>query len=143
MRHSVAALALIARSRDAEPEGLLLWNRVLWLGAAAALGAFTYWKFKFVYALEGRKSSRPSSSAAESVPALARKPDVHPVFSTQDQARALAHDEFTHRLLVNLIAHPHVGSRDDREFVFHLGELVVFATVQRIEDSSRRRGCRR
>ncbi len=39
-------------------EGVLLWNRVLWMAVAGALLAFTYVRFKFAYALDVRRSKR-------------------------------------------------------------------------------------
>ncbi len=44
-------------------EGALLWNRALWVGVAAALLGFTYVKFKFVYALEGRRARKKAVEA--------------------------------------------------------------------------------
>ncbi len=68
-------------------EGALLWNRVLWMAAAAAILAFTYVRFKFVFALEGRRAPQKevpeSETAALSVPAVTR------VFSTRAFTRAL------------------------------------------------------
>ncbi|SPE24277.1 Putative membrane protein (fragment) [Candidatus Sulfopaludibacter sp. SbA3] len=38
-------------------EGLLLWNRVLWLGVGAALVAFTWWKFRLALRGAGSKAA--------------------------------------------------------------------------------------
>jgi ABC-2 type transport system permease protein len=72
-------------------EGPLLWNRLLWIGVATILLAFTYAKFKFVYALEGRRA-KAAKEVAVSVLAFApvaapqggasANPDVTPGFST-------------------------------------------------------------
>jgi len=45
-------------------EGYLLWNRVLWLGVAAAVAAFTVWKFRFGTVERVKKKSVPKSGDA-------------------------------------------------------------------------------
>ncbi|HMD69825.1 MAG TPA: M1 family aminopeptidase [Bryobacteraceae bacterium] len=59
-------------------EGLLLWNRVLWLGVAAAVAAFTWWKFRMQHstARGGRRKARP---AAESARGLRARPSLGPL----------------------------------------------------------------
>ena len=43
-------------------EGLLLWNRVLWLGVAAAVGVFTWWKFRMQHSTaRQRRTARPAA----------------------------------------------------------------------------------
>jgi ABC-2 type transport system permease protein len=83
-------------------EGALLWNRLLWIGVAVALLAFTYFRFKFVYAIEGRRASAPRGLAhavatadAEVSPGtivdtIRATPYVTPQFSTALSIRALA-----------------------------------------------------
>jgi len=45
-------------------DGLLLWNRVLWLAVAAAVAAFTWWRFRMQHpAPRQRRASRPESGA--------------------------------------------------------------------------------
>ena len=39
-------------------EGILLWNRLLWLGVAAAIGALCFWRFSFAEAAGARPSKR-------------------------------------------------------------------------------------
>ena len=59
-------------------EGLLLWNRVLWLGVAAAVAVFAWWKFRMQYstARGGRRRARP---AAESADGLRAGPSMSPL----------------------------------------------------------------
>jgi hypothetical protein len=48
-------------------EGLLLWNRVLWLGVAAAVAAFTWWRFRMCHATvreRRRRRAKPVPGAA-------------------------------------------------------------------------------
>ena len=69
--------------------GALLWNRLLWGGLAAALATFTYVRFKFVYALEGRKQK--DAPAEEETPSIALPaPSVEPLFSTVGNVKAFA-----------------------------------------------------
>jgi ABC-2 type transport system permease protein len=71
-------------------EGALLWNRLLWAGVAAALMVFTYFKFQFVYALEGRKASRKKAPAGvEPAAAITHTPQVSRTFSTGAYLRAM------------------------------------------------------
>lgn len=61
--------------------GVLLWNRILWLGIGAAILAFTYFRFSFTYA--SRKSARRilSEPAPEKAVTSEALPTVHPIFS--------------------------------------------------------------
>ena len=75
-------------------EGVLLWNRLLWAGAAGALLVFTYFRFQFVYALEGRRPSRTrdDSRVLRTSPETRLSPRVPPVaraFSTGAHLRAM------------------------------------------------------
>jgi ABC-2 type transport system permease protein len=69
-------------------EGALLWNRLLWVGLAVALLAFTFYRFKFVYALEGRRAKIATVSEAIE-PVAAAAPHVTPEFSGSLSFRAL------------------------------------------------------
>jgi len=76
-------------------EGALLWNRLLWIGFAVALLAFTYFKFKFVYALEGgrvKAAKQAAIPAADFAPATfsSAAPPARPEFSSALSTRALA-----------------------------------------------------
>jgi ABC-2 type transport system permease protein len=71
-------------------EGALLWNRLLWTGVAAALMVFTWLKFQFVYALEGRRAPRKKVRAeAEPEAVIAQAPQVARTFSTGANLRAM------------------------------------------------------
>jgi ABC-type transport system involved in multi-copper enzyme maturation permease subunit len=63
--------------------GIMLWNRLLWLGVGAAFLALTYAKFSFSYAALGGKQRKQIAAEEEispvSTPAL---PVVHPEFSS-------------------------------------------------------------
>jgi hypothetical protein len=76
-------------SRTVGLVGAVLWNRLLWGGLAAALMAFTYARFKFVYALEGRKQKK-EEQAEEPDFAAAVIPSVKPIFSTRGNVKAFA-----------------------------------------------------
>ncbi len=54
-------------------EGIVLWNRLLWLGVALAVFAFVYWRFRFSHvAREPRwKKSRRATATAAPSPAVA------------------------------------------------------------------------
>jgi len=47
-------------------EGLLLWNRVLWLGVAAAVAVFAWWKFRMQHAAPRQpgRAARPEADTA-------------------------------------------------------------------------------
>ena len=74
-------------SRLVSFEGALLWNRLLWMGVAAAIMAFAYVRFKFVFALEGRRAPQKEMAASEVV--ALRIPTVTREFSTAAFTRAL------------------------------------------------------
>jgi ABC-type transport system involved in multi-copper enzyme maturation permease subunit len=63
--------------------GILLWNRLLWLGVGAALFAVTYARFSFSYAARGGKKlkSMAGEEGIGPVPTQAL-PITHPEFST-------------------------------------------------------------
>lgn len=69
--------------------GVLLWNRLLWLGIGVAILAFTYFRFSFTYS--SRKSARGilSEPAQETAVSTAALPAVHPTFSFGDSIREL------------------------------------------------------
>jgi hypothetical protein len=64
-------------------EGLLLWNRVLWLGVAAAIAVFTWWRFRMQYAA-GRAGRRPAEPAADVLAADAMRERVEMPRCTRD-----------------------------------------------------------
>lgn len=60
--------------------GILLWNRVLWLGLGALVMGFTYWRFRLAYPLRTGKA-KLASVIEESGPTSQLLPIAHPVFS--------------------------------------------------------------
>jgi ABC-2 type transport system permease protein len=69
--------------------GMLLWNRVFWLGIGAAVLAITYAKFGFTYAARSGKPRKAAESSDEEivlVPAQAL-PISHPEFSAGNSFR--------------------------------------------------------
>src|SRR5215472_8084683 len=56
-------------------DGLLLWNRLLWLGVALVIFAFAYWRFDFTEKRSRRKLGE-AESFAFSVPGATRMPPV-------------------------------------------------------------------
>jgi len=62
-------------------EGVLLWNRLLWVGVGAALLAFCYARFRFAYATSGGRAPRAGErdDAAPLAHARARRVDTPPV----------------------------------------------------------------
>lgn len=63
--------------------GILLWNRLLWLGVGAALLALTYAKFSFSYAARGGKKLKQIAGEEEISPVPTQTlPVVHPQFSS-------------------------------------------------------------
>jgi len=78
--------------------GVMLWNRLLWLGVGAALLALTYMKFSFSYAALGGKWSKPMAKEEEISPVVAQAPPiVHSEFSTVGslgQFLSLVHIQF-------------------------------------------------
>lgn len=69
--------------------GVLLWNRVLWLGIGAAILLATYMRFSFTHAAS--KSARKPLRESASEPAVTATPllNVHPTFSLGDSFREL------------------------------------------------------
>jgi len=69
--------------------GILLWNRLLWLGVGGIVLAFTYARFTLSYASQ-RGKARADTEAEEAVfvPAAQLLPVTHPVFSS---AASLGH----------------------------------------------------
>ena len=63
-------------------EGVLLWNRLLWMAVAAAIFAFTFVRFKFVYAIESRRATAAKEAVTEAAPSIP-VPAVIPSFSTR------------------------------------------------------------
>jgi ABC-2 type transport system permease protein len=72
-------------------EGALLWNRLIWMAVSGALLAFTYVKFKFVYAIEGRRARVKDIAVTELDVAAAplRAPAAAREFSAGASLRAL------------------------------------------------------
>lgn len=69
--------------------GILLWNRIFWLGVGAAVLAITYFKFAFSYAARGGKPRKPINGAEEEITlALAQAlPISHLEFSSGNSFR--------------------------------------------------------
>jgi hypothetical protein len=69
--------------------GVLLWNRILWLGIGAAILAFTYVRFSFTYT--SGKSARRMLREPGHEPFVAAEalPAVHPTFSLGHSIREL------------------------------------------------------
>jgi len=63
--------------------GILVANRALWIGIAAAVFAFTYSRFSFSYAAPGGKQQRQLTLQPDEaiLPALGKLPVAHPTFS--------------------------------------------------------------
>src|SRR5579863_7758674 len=62
--------------------GILVWNRLLWLGLGAAVLGLTYARFSLSYALRSGKRGKPIAAEEQIAPVAARAlPAVHPVFS--------------------------------------------------------------
>ncbi len=71
-------------------EGLLLWNRLIWLSVGGLIMAFTYWRFSF-----SEKSKKGSTAKAEATPpVLAAMPQVTFGSATFAQFRSLTAFEF-------------------------------------------------
>lgn len=63
--------------------GIMLWNRVLWLGIGAAFLALTYARFSFSYASVGSKRRKQLAAEEEVAPVPAQAlPIAHPTFSS-------------------------------------------------------------
>ena len=68
--------------------GIMLWNRLLWLGVGAALLVFTYAKFSFSYTALGGKRRKPVAAEEEIITVLAQAPPIaHPEFSSRGSLR--------------------------------------------------------
>lgn len=64
--------------------GILVINRVLWLGVGALALLLTYFKFSFAYGTRGGKQSKPLAGEEEIAPVITQAlPVSHPVFSVQ------------------------------------------------------------
>jgi hypothetical protein len=70
-------------------EGVLLWNRLLWAGAAGALMVFTYFKFQLVYALEGRHAPRKKAAVEPAAAFIDKTLPAARTFSTGANLRAM------------------------------------------------------
>jgi hypothetical protein len=71
--------------------GVMLWNRVLWLGVGLLILGFTYVRFSFSYAGAKTKSKVQPEPAAD-IPVMAARalPVSHPTFSRGESFRQLA-----------------------------------------------------
>jgi len=68
--------------------GVMLWNRLLWLGVGAAFLAFTYSRFSFSYASMGGKRRIQIAAEEEIAPVPAQAlPVAHPTFSSGESLR--------------------------------------------------------
>ncbi len=79
------------RNSDIVPfTGVLLWNRLLWLGLAALILGFTYASFSFRYPTgKARRKAQPEV-LEDVVPAMQRTlPVTHPTFTVADSFREL------------------------------------------------------
>jgi ABC-2 type transport system permease protein len=63
--------------------GVLLWNRILWLGIGAAILVLTYARFSFTYTA-GRKTRKPLSDLDQEASVVQQIPPVHPTFTGSD-----------------------------------------------------------
>jgi ABC-2 type transport system permease protein len=62
--------------------GILLMNRVLWLGLGFGFLAFTYWKFQFAHPVQRVRKRKGAEDVEETAPFFAKAPAmVNPVFS--------------------------------------------------------------
>ena len=79
--------------------GILVINRVLWLGVGALVMLLTYFKFSFAYGARGGKPSKALTGEEEIAPAPTHAlPVSHPVFSAQSslwQFLSLTRIQFT------------------------------------------------
>ena len=69
--------------------GVLLWNRILWLGIAAAILGLTYVRFSFTYAAGRARRGTPDLVHEPPVAAARALPVVHPSFSRAESFREL------------------------------------------------------
>src|SRR5205085_4288115 len=79
-------------TRTVPLEGVLLWNRALWVGFAALLAGLCYWRFSFsAFASEGVGKRASSSVRAEPVLRQAQdRSEYKPVRAEPVEAGALA-----------------------------------------------------
>lgn len=78
-------------TRQIPLEGVLLWNRALWVGCALLLGGLCVWRFSFTAAAQERMTKASRREAAPEVPALAPARAIAPRIDTARPARLLAH----------------------------------------------------
>jgi ABC-2 type transport system permease protein len=72
------------------PQGVLLWNRALWLSIAAAILAYTYYKFRFTYSNSaGFRFFRRRKTAAIAEAPLPLSRPITRIFSISASLRAL------------------------------------------------------
>jgi ABC-2 type transport system permease protein len=78
--------------------GVLLANRALWLGIAAAVFALTYARFSFSHALGGGKRRRAGEAqeTEEAIPSRGVVPLSHPSFRARDSLRQLVSSTVLH-----------------------------------------------
>lgn len=70
--------------------GVFLWNRLLWIGAGAAILGWTYFRFSFTHAparIGGKIQAEPASEF--SIATLQPLPTTHPIFSWGTSLREL------------------------------------------------------
>jgi hypothetical protein len=71
--------------------GILLWNRLLWLGIGAAILGLTYVRFSFSYASgAGRAKAQVEAPAEPGMASLRALPVTHPSFSRAESFKQLA-----------------------------------------------------
>ncbi|HZP22983.1 MAG TPA: M1 family aminopeptidase, partial [Terriglobales bacterium] len=69
--------------------GILLANRLLWLGVGALFLGFTYVKFAFAYPAERSRARKLALEAPDAMPAAGVLPVAHPAFSAAASLRQL------------------------------------------------------
>ncbi len=70
--------------------GVLIWNRLLWLGIGAAVLGLTYVRFSFSYAAgKARRQTQPADAATAFTAAGQALPQTHPTFLFADSLREL------------------------------------------------------
>jgi ABC-type transport system involved in multi-copper enzyme maturation permease subunit len=78
--------------------GILLWNRILWLGVGAIILAWTYYRFSFSYAGSRGKANKLELDSILPGSVAQLQPIAHPVFSSGASLRqfvSLTHLQFT------------------------------------------------
>ena len=68
--------------------GVLVWNRLLWLGIGAAVLGFTYARFSFTYA-PGKAKRQAQPEPATAITPSQALPQTHPTFFVADSFREL------------------------------------------------------